>query len=650
MSVQLKKHKKTVLKKPLQRTEKKSNWFSQNSTILLILLIIVVTFITYSNSIKSNFVLLDDDVKIINNPFITKINFDIIAKFFTGFVFHTYMPLTTISYAIDYSLWALNPWGYHAENLLFHLINAVLVFIFIKNLTGRKNAAFIASMLFAVHPMNVESVSWISERSNLLFALFYIASLIFYIKFIDTSKKINLFIAFIFFMFSVFSKPSAVLLPFTLILIDYYKGLKINYKSLLQKTPFFIFSLLIGLLTIYATVETENIKDISLQFNFLDRIFLAFYPIAFYILKFFLPSNLNALHPYPDKTGGMLPWEFYVSAIVVILIVYYIWKRKSFKKEFIFGALFFLANISLFLMVLPAGGDFLMAEHFVYIPYIGFVFIAGMVFTRISDATLKAEKLKKMLPFLAVIILLVFAITSNKRNKVWKNSMNLFTDMVSKCPDKAFAHNGLALAKQFNKDYEGALKEFNITLELDSTRYEAFYNRALVKASLSFLEESIYDFNKTIKLSPEYYQAYADRANVKIRLGDSTGAMKDYNQCIKINPDFSSGYYNRGNLKLNLKEYSNALADFTRSIDLDNSYTDAYNNRGITRYYLKDYKGAIEDYSKVIILDSTYAMAYKNRGLAKLASFDTSAACEDFFKATSMGFKPAFGLHKKYCK
>ena len=632
--------------------EKKQNKVALNkkNSFIYFIVIILLGLIVYSNSFQNGFLSLDDASKVTDNPLIAGIGITNIIKIFSSFVFHAYMPLAIFSYAIDYSLWGLNPIAFHTVNILLHVLNSILLFVFVKKLTGKEIAAFIAALIFTVHPMNVETVSWVSERSTLLYTMFYILSLFFYIKHINESKtKKYIYFSLIFFLLSVFSKPFAVTLPLVFIIFDYYYGIKINIKNLLKKTPFFLISLAFGLIAIYATISTENLRDIS-SFNFLDRILMSTYSIAYYLINFFAPIKLNVLHPYPVKVNGLLPWEYYASVLFLAIIVSLIFKNRNFKKELIFGALFFLATASVFLTSTPSGGDFLVVEHFIYLPYIGFAIVSGIFFSKIFDGSINLLFVKKAAPYFLCFVFFAFSLIAYNRNYVWKDSKSIFTDMIKKTPEHPFGHEGLGASKMDNKDYEGAIEEYSKAIKVDSTYYNAYYNRALAEIQLKHFDEAFSDLNKTIYLNSKKIEAYNDRGNLRLKMKDTTGALLDYNVSINLNPKFPSTYYNLGNLNLNKKEYNEAILKYSKAIELNNKFIDAYLNRGIAKYFLKDFQGSITDYNKAIELNEKYAIVYKNRGLSKLALKDADGACNDFNKAVSLGFESANYQIQKYCK
>lgn len=639
-------------KSPQKEIQAKDRWFSRNHHFLLIFALIIVSYIFYSNSVKSGFVLLDDTAKIQENALITGLSWENIKAMFGTFIFHTYFPVTLLSYAFDYFLWGgLEPHGFHFTNLLLHIINVVLLFIFTKRFTGKNNAAFIAALIFAVHPMNVETVAWLSERSNLLYTLFFLASMISYLKHTEARSKIKyVVLTYLFFLLSLLSKSSAVILPLVFILIDYFQQNKFSIKIIFNKIPYLLISLAFGLVAIYATVSTDNIKDISTTYNIFDRLFLAFYPLVYYVIKFFAPINLSIIHPYPLKSGGFLPLPYYLSLIPILLFIFITVRFLPLKKVLAFAFLFFFLNISVLLMIVPIGGNFLMAEHFVYIPYIGFAIAAGIIFSKIYDKSLKSKIPALALLSIYYILIPVFCIATFSRNKVWKSSTALFTDLSEKNPDNSFAHYGMGTIYIEKKNFEAAMTELSLSIQFDSTFADAYYNRAIAEMNLFQIDSAVIDLNKAIIINPSHQMAYVDRGNLEAERGDTIAAICDFDKAIDIYKNNAIPYYNRGRLKMNLKKYDEAIADFDIAVSLNPEYKNAYNNRGITKYYMKNFKGSIEDYNTAIMLDEKNANAYKNRGLSKLAMADSSGACEDFYSAFGMGLRDVVMLIKKNCK
>ena len=218
---------------------------------VLLAVVLILTLIVFSNSFKNNFLVnWDDDGYILNNPTIQHLDKGSIHEIFTSFHMGNYHPLTTLTYALEYKFFKLDPLPYHWLNLIFHLCNVVLVFLFIKLLSKKNLAAVITAVLFAVHPMHVESVAWISELKDVLYTFFFLLSLLFYMQFAKKKNPAVYILSLLMFVLSLLSKSAAVVLPVLLFLIDYFQSHKQNVKSVLLKVPFFILALIFGIIAL----------------------------------------------------------------------------------------------------------------------------------------------------------------------------------------------------------------------------------------------------------------------------------------------------------------------------------------------------------------------------------------------------------------
>ena len=227
--------------------------------------------------------------------------------------------------------------------------------------------------------MHVESVAWISERKDVLYTLFYLLSLLTYLQYLKTNRKAKQYIILLlFFILSLLSKVAAVTLPVLLIAIDVYKKRKITVISLLEKLPFFLLSLLFGILTILSQKNVDAFNQISTSFSVIDKIFLFSYSIIFYIFKLIAPINLSAVYYFPE-VHKTLPWQYYASLPALLILLFFIIRKSSIRKEILFGVIFFLITISVMLQIVPVGTAHT-AERYTYVPYLGLLFIAGQIF------------------------------------------------------------------------------------------------------------------------------------------------------------------------------------------------------------------------------------------------------------------------------
>ncbi|MDD5571187.1 MAG: glycosyltransferase family 39 protein, partial [Bacteroidales bacterium] len=260
----------------------------KNKDVLFAILVLAITFVVFFPSLKCDFTNLDDQYYVLNNPDIKNLSFNNIKILFSNFYVGNYQPMAMLTYAIEYKISGLNPFAYHFTNFFLHLLNTLLVFIFIKKLSSNIHVAAIASVLFGVHPLHVESVAWISERKDVLYAFFYIAGLITYLKYKEKNDVKFYLLTILLFVFSCLSKAMAVPFSIMLLLIDYLQMKKINFRIIVDKIPFLAISFTFGLIAIYVQKlqgASTFINNVGGAYSGTDRFFLANYSLFFYIYK-----------------------------------------------------------------------------------------------------------------------------------------------------------------------------------------------------------------------------------------------------------------------------------------------------------------------------------------------------------------------------
>jgi protein O-mannosyl-transferase len=641
--------------------------------------IMVLTIIIYSGTFKNEFTW-DDEGQVEKNIDIKNLNAENVLKIFSSNYIGMYQPFPTLTFAVEYKFFGLNPGAYHITNLIFHLLNIILVYLLFLKLTKRYDISYLAAILFAIHPMNSESVSWVSCRSNLIYSLFYLGSLIFYLRYIqnkyqDTSIKTeenlkyevitkmseeNKYLAFSFnknylfslllFILSLLSKPMAVTLPVILILSDYYiNSSKFKVQSLkywLDKIPFFILALGFGIIALISEKITNSNTNSLIHYSLFNRFFILIYSLSFYIVNLVAPLKLSAIHPSPEIEQGFLPLKYYLSPLLIILITFIIFVTKKTRKEMIFGTLFFLITISVTLIAGKVRYSEV-AERYTYISYLGLFFILAQSVNLFKFVNLWLKIIKY---FIIILILILFSILTYNRNKVWQNNISLFDDVIEKYPRAVIALNNRGLAKYHLKDYYGAIQDNDKALEINPKEASVYVERGNSKKALGDYKGAIQDYNKAIEINPRYGKAYYNRGYLKASSGDMQGAINDFNRAIEINPKDEDAYNNRGNAIASLGDMRRAINDFNRAIEISSQNAEPYNNRGNAKYFLRDVKGAIEDYNKVIELNPQYGDAYNNRGMAKFQSGDKVGACSDWRKAVEFGKRNAFEMMKRYCQ
>ena len=560
---------KAIPKAAKKKPAKNSGASTNLNTYLLLAAIMVVTFVAYSNVFTFNFSNLDDTANILSNKQITAITAQHLQQMFSNTYVQMYVPLTMLSYSTDYLFaGALNPAYFHFFNLLYHLINIVLVFVFIKKLAQSNITALVAAALFAVHPMNVETVAWISTRSNLLYTGFGLMAMIFYLMYTGAGYSLKyLAAAVLFFALSLLAKPALILLPLLLLCIDYYQGRKPGLKLLYDKIPFGLLSAVFLAITLYA--RSTDVQTHKENFAIINRLFFATYGLAFYAGKLFVPAQLCVVNPFPDAAGP-LPVIFYLSVLIIPVFGLLIYKAGSLKKDVVFGIAFFIISLLLVLQLLPYGYS-VVSERYVYLPYLGLFLIIGQVCNGIyHNAYSFSGMLKPYLLPVFVTLTLFFSVATYIRASVWETPLTLFNDAVVKQPNSYYVFYCSGVAHVLYNDKNGAMSDYNKAIQLKPGYAEAYSARGSLYDALNNSKSALADYNKALLLGPYLTDTYYNRGNNRLVANDFTAAISNYDVAIKDNPNYDNALCNRGSAWFGLNNLTNACADWKKAAGLGN--------------------------------------------------------------------------------
>jgi tetratricopeptide (TPR) repeat protein len=504
---------------------------------ILLTAILIIASLVYIPSLDNNILNGWDDGVYLEDEHVKDPDGKSISHFFNEYYLGMYQPLAVLSLSTDHQLYEDKSSGYHATNLVLHLLNIVLAFFFINILSKKRNLALIVALLFAIHPMHVEAVSWIAARSTLLFSAFYLSALIFYLRYLERESWSKLSITFLFFLLACFTKSMAVTLPLVLVLLDYFHGRKLSSRLIIEKLPFLALSIVFGIVTVNAAGSYGHIENLSSSYHFLDRIFLFTYGIAFYLYKLIIPVKLSAIYSYPMKVGGLLPVVYYLSPLMIILMVIVTVYFKKFRKEVVFGVLFFFFTISL---VLPLYWSrlFIVAERYSYLTYIGIYFIIALGISGLFDK--QNYRLRKYRSYGIVLLagaLLFYLITSIQRSKDWKDTGVLLTDVIEKPHDQAthaYAHYYRANYRDMAMDFKNALSDYDRAIQLNPGFILAYNNRGIVKGMGKDFTGALEDFTTALELKPDYADAWYNRGLAQFQLGNVEAACQDWGKADEL--------------------------------------------------------------------------------------------------------------------
>jgi protein O-mannosyl-transferase len=549
------------------QAKKKSLPSSKTVFFPWMLLLTGITMISFFPMLNNQFTNWDDGYYVVQNPLLQGPDWNGI---FTQQVNDNYHPLTIISYALNFQFSGLSPFSYFLLNLLLHITNTLLVFYFTWLISGKKPwVGFFTALIFAIHPMHVESVAWISERKDVLYSLFFLLSLIQYWKYLTTDKKSKYWICLLFFCLSLLSKPAAIILPFILLLLDYWKGRRYEKKIFTEKIPFFLLSILFAVIT--WQIQSDHSIISSEVFSLGQRLMFACYGLMIYLIRFFFPQPLSAFHPFPSP--DKVDWQIMIAPLVVLalaaLVLFY---RKN--KLIVFSLLFFVINLLLVLQIVSIGNT-IVAERYTYVPYIGLAFLLSMW---LHDLLKGSAKL--FLWVLPSLVLVAFGVVTFQRSKVWHDSLSLWNDVIEKYPatpvprtNRANYFYTLATdsshAGEAAQLFQQALDDCNVAIKTEPRHKKAYELRGLIFQSQNRNEEALADGQMLIKLAPQERRGYSISSTANMRLNKLDEALADLDMCIQLKPDDDMALNNRATILYNRRKFSEARDDYSKAININ---------------------------------------------------------------------------------
>ena len=485
-------------------------------------LIILLCALIYGQVLTFDFINLDDDAYITLNP----VMYDGLSWSGMQWALYTfgnpyYMPLTKISFLIDAELYGVEPWGFHLTNLIFHIINSVLVLYFVWKLTGRSILSSLVGVTFAVHPQHIESFVWIAERKEVLSAFFGLFSLIFYIKFqhgkqrdVIPDRNYSLYLlSCLTFLFSLLSKPLWITLPFVLLLLDYWPLQRLKRKTVItlvvEKIPYLLLGILFLLIMVYSVAsEVDQITNSAQLLPLTQR--LSNIPVIYteYLLKTFYPFNLPNYYPYPLEP---LSWKTISGSWVLILLITGFVVIRRDLPYLMLGWLWFLGTLFPTSGLIAPGESVFIANRWTYLPHIG-LFIA--VYWQLIRIYEHSPRLRKYLITSIFLISAGLSISSFNQAKYWQNSETYWQQAINTTVDNHTAYYMLGthyLNKHRNDD---AIFQLGKAYQLKPD--DAYYGLMLGTA---------YSRNGDIETAWHYYDELIDTAPPNIRLLTQMGLV-----------------------------------------------------------------------------------------------------------------------------
>ena len=529
--------------------------FQQIKPIYLVLALVILSFAAYLNTLSNSFVF--DDSYIISENYFIRDWKNIIglftSKYFTASGELSYRPVVTLSYFVDYSLWYLNPMGYHLTNITFHILNSVLLFFFVQRIVKNMPIAFLASLFFICHPILSETVNAVSYREDLLVATFFLTAFILYVKSLSSNKFYLYPISLLSYLFALFSKEMAIALPLLLFLFDYIMGSR--YTFVVRQLRFYIgnilvtlFYLLIRFWWFHNPVESYiSYPEGSLWANFLtlSRV------VASYIKLLFFPMNLTVdyIVPVTSFPGDI---SFILSILLIISIGVIGCRLFFYNKLLFFSILWFFVALLPVLNIVPIAN--VMAERYLYIPTVGFCIMGSFLVKRINTLNLSPSFIYILFYSLLTIILIGFAWQISSRSRDWRDECTLWSKTIAREPNSYKAHSSLGIL--------------------------------LIKKGLE--EEGISELQRSLSINPSYPDAHNNMGTLYEKKGMYGNAINEYRYALHVNQNLSEAHYNLGNVYLKMHCYDKAITEYKLYISSKGDHPVVFYNLGVA--YMKQEK------------------------------------------------------------
>ncbi len=559
-----------------------------------------------------------------------------------------WMPVTWISLMIDYQFFGDDLGRFHLQNLIFHTINSVLLLLCLNQLTGTLwRSAFVAG-LFALHPLHVESVAWLTERKDVLSGLFTILTIVAYHEYVKKSGRYRYSLILIFFTLALMAKPASVTVPLLLLVIDYWPlnrltgwqrcrlagneepGRKGVIFPIIEKIPLFLIASAISLKTMYTAQAAGAIMH---QFPIISRIIHAMQSYTAYMGKMIWPLNLGVFYPHPLYEFSITSALF--SGAILVLISFSALRLAKNYQYFAIGWFWFIVALIPNIGLVQAGTQG-MADRFTYIPLIGLYIVVSW---GLADLTKIVPFGKVLGPCMAGSILIGYSLLTVTQVSYWRNSETLFEHTLRVTEDNRVIHNNFGLGLQNKGNADEAIRHYLKALSIKPDYSEAHYNLGNQYWDLGKAEAAEHHFRFALKIKPDYASAFINLGIVARETGRLDEAIGLFRQAIAADPKLILAYTNLGATFRRMNMNARAIVEYKKALALAPDSAITLNDLGNSYRQAGDFEQAIECYLNALEIEPTNDGIHYNLGIALAADGQLNAARERYKEAII--FNPA---------
>lgn len=594
----------------------------------IIALFAIVALLVYGASLGNGFVRWDDGLLIYQNPAVMEMTLASFKRAFTTYDPELYIPITLLSYKLDYFLGQGTPFLFHFQSLALHVLNALLVCWLAFLLIKHRFIALILGLLFLVHPLNTEAVSWASGRKDVLSTFFFLSSIITFFYSREPASRRLYLLSLMLFILGLMSKVMIVTLPVIILLIIWHEHGRLERRDFKRIIPYALLCIVFGLVALYGKIGVNEASTVS------EKVLMAFKSSIFYLGKFFWPVHLSVIYPYTDTIVLSSP-DFFLPFLGCIGLAIVALVSMRFTRTLMFAFLFYFITLApTFINIAKGGGDYYIgSDRYAYIPVIGVLLLIGFALTHwiASDESLRRQIQRvKVSAFVATVIALVLAGMASAQSLVWASSQTLFEHVIAVQPEGSFAaYNNLGNVYRLQRQYEKAAEYFQKSLALKE-HPRTYVNFAALRTTQGNYEEALHLYDHALEANKEFALAYFGKGNVYAAMRDDDKAFIAYDYALGFDPNSAEVYTNIGVLRVKRGEMELALQAYEKAIAVEPLFPDAHYNKAVLFTKLKRYNDAIEAYEKAIDLRPYVAASRINLGLLYLQENNRDGAVKQF--------------------
>ena len=607
-------------------------------------LIFLLTIVAFLPALQNGFVNWDDKSYLVDNLNYRGLGWKQIRWMFTTCYLSTCMPLTTMTYSLDYVFWGMNPLGYHLSSVIIHAANAVL-FYFVSlrllRLTAASSAiswqlpirvaAGFSALFFALHPLRVGAVVWLLGREMAVAGFFFFLTLLCYLRAAEEKESSGgsrwrwMSATWFFYTLSLLGKEAAMTLPFALIVLDIYplrrlgggqgKWFGPKVRSVWwEKLPFLLLALAAGVRAVLGKQGTGGLYPIA-SYGLAPRFAQVLYSLAFYPWKTVIPVGLSPLYPLHPFTGSWSLSLLLSGALVLVLTVGFFIGRRRWPAGLASWAFYGLLLVPVSGIV--AFGPYRAADHFSYLPCLSWAVLAAAglfwcwklwISGRLSRQTFVLTQ------SFAMLLLVVLGVLTWNQAQVWKDSERLWRHALALEEASSFAHNNLGLVLAERGAMDEAIVHLRRAVEVDPAFVEAYTNLGNFLAQRGSRDEAIAHLRHALQIEPAFVNAHNTLGNILADRGALDEAIQHFRKALQTNPQSAMTHYNLARALAKHGNAEEAIAQYRQALEIDPTDVDVHNNLGLLLVSQGNIDQAIEQFHAALRSDPNYAKAYFNLG------------------------------------